>query len=268
MSTNSLTQNQNLVSVIGDQAVTTSLAIAEGTEVEHKAVIQLIRTYVSDLKEFGRVTFEMRPFETTGGIQNREIALLNEQQSTLILTYMRNSEIVRGFKKRLVRAFWELAQNAKPAFPVPQTFPEALRLAATLAEAKEALEAKIEADAPKVEFHAEVTADSTTTYLIRDAAKILEKKESELRGILRSRRLIFQCRDGHWEPYAEYIRRGWLALKIETINGHVIKFPVITGKGITAIRDRLARDDPSKHSDIPQTRNAIACNASGSMVSR
>ncbi|CAK0780824.1 anti-repressor protein [Gammaproteobacteria bacterium] len=163
-------------------------------------------------------------------------------------------------------------QIAKPKLPV--TYLEALKALvqsetekAALETQKTTLEAKIEADAPKVEFHAEVTADKAA-YLIRDAAKILEKKESELREILRSRRLIFQCRDGHWELYAEYIRRGWSALKIETINGHVIKFPVITGKGITAIRDRLARDDSSKHSDIPQTRNAIACNAPGSMVSR
>lgn len=104
-----------IVTIINDTPVTTSLAIAEGTDVEHKAVIQLVRSYQNDLEEFGRVTFEMRPFETAGGVQQREIAILNEQQSTLILTYMRNSEIVRTFKKRLVKSFYELAHKQKPA---------------------------------------------------------------------------------------------------------------------------------------------------------
>ncbi|KOR28343.1 hypothetical protein TI04_11210, partial [Achromatium sp. WMS2] len=42
-------------------AYTTTLIIAEGTGVEHKAVIQLVRTYIDDLQEFGLVTFQMRP---------------------------------------------------------------------------------------------------------------------------------------------------------------------------------------------------------------
>jgi len=57
-----------IVSIKSGEAVTTSLAIAEGTDVEHKAVIQLVRTYQDDLEEFGRVTFEMAPFETAGDI--------------------------------------------------------------------------------------------------------------------------------------------------------------------------------------------------------
>lgn len=105
----------NMAGIVIERAgelVTTSLAIAEGTRVEHKAVIQLVRKYLDDLEEFERVTFEMRPFETGGGVQSREIAFLNEPQSTLLLTYMRNSDIVRGFKKALVRAFFDLSDSA------------------------------------------------------------------------------------------------------------------------------------------------------------
>lgn len=90
------------------EPVTTSLAIAEGTRVEHASVIKLVRTYLEDLEEFGRVGFEIAPFETAGGVQHRDVAFLNEPQSTLLLTYMRNSDIVRSFKKALVRAFFEL----------------------------------------------------------------------------------------------------------------------------------------------------------------
>lgn len=108
-----------IVIITNGQPVTTTMAIAEGTKVEHKAVIQLVRTYKADLEEFGRVTFQMAPFETAGGTQTREIAELNEQQATLTLTYMRNSEIVRTFKKRLVKEFWEMRAKlaAPPAEP-------------------------------------------------------------------------------------------------------------------------------------------------------
>ncbi|WIJ63871.1 Rha family transcriptional regulator [Serratia nevei] len=88
--------------------VTNSAAIAEGVEKDHKPVIQLIRKYRADLEEFGRVEFEMRPFQTDGGMQKQEIALLNEQQTTLLITYMRNNDIVRAFKKRLVAEFFRM----------------------------------------------------------------------------------------------------------------------------------------------------------------
>lgn len=104
-----------LVIVNNGMAVTTSLAIADGTEVQHKAVIQLVRAYLHDLEEFGLVTFEMRPrLAGQHGGGDVEFAHLNEQQSTLLLTYMRNSDIVRHFKKRLVRAFYDLAQSKPP----------------------------------------------------------------------------------------------------------------------------------------------------------
>lgn len=88
--------------------VTNSVVIANGVEKGHKPVIQLIRKYKEDLEEFGRVEFEMRPFKTDGGMQKQEIALLNEQQTTLLITYMRNNDIVREFKKRLVAEFFRM----------------------------------------------------------------------------------------------------------------------------------------------------------------
>jgi hypothetical protein len=49
------------------------------------------RRYQSDLEEFGPFGFEIQ--KSAG--RPTEYALLNEQQSTLLLTYMRNSELVR-----------------------------------------------------------------------------------------------------------------------------------------------------------------------------
>lgn len=97
-----------LVEIKKFDLVTTSCAVARGIKKDHKPVIQLVRKYKSDLEEFGRVEFEMRPFETDGGTQKQEIALLNEQQTTLLITYMRNNEAVRAFKKRLVAEFFRM----------------------------------------------------------------------------------------------------------------------------------------------------------------
>ena len=143
----------NLVSVGTDNTpTTTTLIISEGTNVQHASVIKLVRQNVSALEEFGRVRFEIRPFETAGGTQTREIAILNEQQATLLFTFMKNTKIVKAFKIALVKAFYEMAlklrqQQTTPAFQIPQSLPEALRLAANLAEQKMQLEAKVKEDA-------------------------------------------------------------------------------------------------------------------------
>jgi len=97
-----------LVSVIKGEPLASSLVIAHGMKAKHKSVLQLIRQRVDVLEEFGRVAFEMRPFGTMGGTQYREIALLNEQQTTLLITFMRNNEKVVAFKVALVREFYRM----------------------------------------------------------------------------------------------------------------------------------------------------------------
>ena len=102
-----------LVQLHKNDLVTTTVAIAEGTKNQHKNVLELVRNYRSDLEEFGRLAFETRPFETAGGMQQREVAILNERQATLTLSYMRNTEIVRPFKKQLVTIFYKMADELK-----------------------------------------------------------------------------------------------------------------------------------------------------------
>ena len=113
---------QSIAKFKNDILVTDTLSISNGTDNDHASVIKLVRSYQSDLEEFGRVGFEIVSFETAGGHQEREIAILNEQQATLILTYMRNSEIVRTFKKALVKAFYELRNNQKKQLTASEMF--------------------------------------------------------------------------------------------------------------------------------------------------
>ena len=149
---------QNLVTLKNGTPVIDSVAIAEGVQVGHHAIIQIVRKYINDFNEFGGVAFEMQPFATAGGTQKREIALLNENQAMLLFTFLKNSEIARQLKVRIVKAFAEcraeLARQ-KPAsqHEIPQTYAGALRLAADLADKALAMQAQIEKDRPKVEFY-------------------------------------------------------------------------------------------------------------------
>ena len=125
------TQAINIIEDAEGELRVSSLIIAQQTENEHRAVLQLIRNNRADLGELGGVAFEMQPFATAGGIQNREVALLNEQQSTLLISYMRNSEVVKAFKLALVKEFYRMRQAlTQPQFQIPQTYAAALELAA------------------------------------------------------------------------------------------------------------------------------------------
>lgn len=88
--------------------VTNTDAIAKGVGRDHDTIIKLVDRNKSDIEEFGRVGFEIRTLETNGGKQKQRVALLNEQQTTLLITYMRNNEVVRAFKKRLVSEFFAM----------------------------------------------------------------------------------------------------------------------------------------------------------------
>ena len=46
-------------------------------------MLQLIRKYLPDLEEFGRVALKMQSFDSAGGKQEREIADLNERTFSL-----------------------------------------------------------------------------------------------------------------------------------------------------------------------------------------
>ncbi|MCP5197322.1 MAG: Rha family transcriptional regulator [Gammaproteobacteria bacterium] len=71
-----------------------SRLIAEQLGVEHKATRQLIQQYQTDFEEFGLLPFEMEAVKEDGarGTKHEKFALLNEDQSYLLLTYAQNTE--------------------------------------------------------------------------------------------------------------------------------------------------------------------------------
>lgn len=102
---------QELVKIIKNEPFTDSMVIAEGTGNEHSSVTRILRNYVEDFKEFGNMRFLDLKSKNPQGGRPVKIYLLNEQQATLLMTYLGNSEIVRKFKKELVRQFYQMRQS-------------------------------------------------------------------------------------------------------------------------------------------------------------
>ncbi|MCP4339622.1 MAG: Rha family transcriptional regulator [Desulfobulbaceae bacterium] len=92
-----------------NQDVVSSLTISEKVSLSHEAVVRSIKKHLSHLEEFGKVGFEIRALESG---QNTNTYYLNEDQSTLLLTCMKNTDIVMSFKKELVKAFSSLKKAA------------------------------------------------------------------------------------------------------------------------------------------------------------
>ena len=85
---------------------TTSAIIAECAEVKHDTVQSLIRNHQEDFESYGIIGFEIRKLDGRG--RPMKIYRLNEQQATLLITYLKNTAPVRKFKMNLVKAFFEM----------------------------------------------------------------------------------------------------------------------------------------------------------------
>ena len=84
---------------------TLSSIIAECAEVKHRNLKILLNKHRADFEKFGKVTFKISPSEAG---QNVRDYILNEQQATLLITYLRNTDPVKEFKTNLVKAFFEM----------------------------------------------------------------------------------------------------------------------------------------------------------------
>ncbi|EHD3914467.1 phage regulatory protein [Campylobacter jejuni] len=99
----------DLVYSLNGGLVTDQNKISTISKVDINSIQKLIRNYKQDLECFGKLGFELQKIAKT----NKKIYFLNEQQATLLLTYMKNSESVRNAKKVLVFAFYKMKEKLK-----------------------------------------------------------------------------------------------------------------------------------------------------------
>lgn len=91
---------------------TTADRVAEYAGVQHRTINRLIQQHEKDLEEFGVLRFEIAlPSPGSKGGRPEKAYYLNEQQATLLVTYLKNTAPVRRFKKNLVREFFKARQD-------------------------------------------------------------------------------------------------------------------------------------------------------------
>ncbi|WP_145530407.1 phage antirepressor KilAC domain-containing protein [Yersinia alsatica] len=115
---------------------------------------------------------------------------------------------------------------------VPQSLPEALRLAADLAEEKQQLENQLSIAAPKVEFvDRYVKANGSMTF--RQVAKLLNAREAEFRQFLLDNHIMYRL-NGMLSPHQQHSELGRFEIKTgtNTLNNHAFAQSRFTPKGV------------------------------------
>ncbi len=112
---------------------------------------------------------------------------------------------------------WQALEHEHAAPAIPKTLPEALRLAADLAEQNNRLQVVVSEQAPKVEALARI-ADASGSMCLTDAAKHLGVQRSRLIEWMRANRWIYR-REGcaRWLAYQPRQAAGLLDHKVTVI---------------------------------------------------
>ncbi|MBS0852748.1 phage antirepressor KilAC domain-containing protein [Enterobacter sp. JGM127] len=145
-------------------------------------------------------------------------------------SYVIVAQLSPEFTARLVDRWQELESSGEMV--VPQSLPEALRLAADLAEQKQRLSEELAIAAPKAEFvDRYVTATGSMTF--RQVAKLLNAKEPEFRLFLLDHHIMYRL-SGVLTPYHQHIESGRFEVKTGTTNASNYAFSQarFTAKGV------------------------------------
>lgn len=146
----------------------------------------------------------------------------------LCLTLVSGYNVV--LRKRIIDRWLELEQLNQPK--VPQSFSEALRLAAELEEQKQQLKDELAVAAPKAEFvDRYVTATGSMTF--RQVAKLLNAKEPEFRLFLLDNHIMYRL-SNVLTPYHQHIEAGRFEVKTGTTSASNYAFSQarFTAKGV------------------------------------
>ena len=221
-----------------------SREVAVMVEKPHNDLLKSIRQYCEYLNQ-GRISpvdfFIESTYQDAKG-ETRPCYLLTRKGCDMVANKMTGEKGVI-FTALYVTKFEEMEKALNSTPQIPQTFAEALRLAADLAEANEQLSQQNALMAPKAEFF-DAVADSKDAIAIGEAAKVLDMGigRNKLFEFLRKKKVLM--RDNL--PYQEYVDRGYFRTveqKYQTSEGETkisIK-TLVYQKGLDYIR-RLLQD--------------------------
>ncbi len=222
----------SLVIMKDQQAVTSSLQVAETFEKNHRDVLRVIDDLEKDVRNFTQM-FLMTDLPDSYG-RNRRAYYMNRDGFTLLAMGFTGKKALK-FKMQYIEAFNKMEDQIKTGgFKIPSTMAEALRLAADQQEQLELMK-------PKAIF-ADSVATSHTTVLVGDLAKIIKGN-----GVDTGARRLFQwMRDNGYlikrkgtdynSPTQKSMEMGLFKIKESShVNGDgvtvVTKTPKVTGKG-------------------------------------
>lgn len=145
------------------------------------------------------------------------------------LVAMRESKAVR---RAVLARLNELEADAAPR--LPQSFAEALRLAADQQEQIEQQAAALAIAAPKVEF-VDRYVDASGLKGFRQVAKLLRANEARFREFLADQQIMYRL-GGEWVPYQQHIDAGRFEVKTGASDGgHAFNQAKFTPKGVNWI---------------------------------
>lgn len=202
----------NIVTINDGQAATmTSSEISEMVDSRHDSVKRTIET----LAKKGVIAFPQSVEKATAGRPAMEYVFAGRQgkRDSLIVV----AQLCPEFTAKIVDRWQELESKVvQPA--IPQTLPEALRLAAEAIEMNEklALENKAQAEAlavaaPKVEAF-DVMAAGDDSLTVTQAAKVIGVKRDELTHRMHKEGWVYR-QNSSWVAYDKHIKSGNLEYK-------------------------------------------------------
>ncbi|EHN1595035.1 phage antirepressor KilAC domain-containing protein [Escherichia coli] len=158
-------------------------------------------------------------------------------QVVIVMTYKQALRVAaresKAVRRSLIDKLEELQQASTASPAIPQTLPEALRLAAELAEQKMQLEQQLVAAAPKVDFADRVSV--AKGILIGNFAKVVGLKQNALFVWLRENGILIASGGRKNVPFQQYINAGYFTVKevvLDDEDGYQIRLtPQLTGKG-------------------------------------
>lgn len=222
--------NQITTLVNSGELTMSSREIADLTGKRHDNVMRDIRNMLSDLGVLLK-TEEAEEINNLGMSVKQKYYLLNKEECLCLIS---------GYSIKLRMAIikrWKELESQKSF--IPQTLPEALRLAADLAEQKQIAEQKLAIAAPKAEF-VDRYVQATGLLGFRETSKLLKVKENFFREFLLSKRIMYKLA-GKLTPYSEHLDAGRFDVKTgeNQINGHAYTQVKFTPKGIQWIAGLL-----------------------------
>ena len=207
--------------IVNDAVTMSSREIAELVQSKHSDVKRSAERLVAG----GVLTAPLAQFDFEHNGNVYQEYRFNKRDSLVVV-----ARLSPEFTAAVVDRWQELEEGRN--ISVPRSLPEALRLAADLAEQKEQLTLQLAAAAPKVEFvDRYCTANGSLSF--RQVAKLLKAKETEFRLFLIENDIMYRL-SGALTPRHQHIDAGRFEVKTGTSNtsNHAFSQARFTAKGV------------------------------------